>query len=298
MVACSENPASPKSRGISPKLNINKGFKVQIKEGNEYSLVVNSELERYNKHGAPIKKYKHQTDVSATVIGGILKTTKRHGTLTNVSLSRSTLIDEVPDSVDMMPVLGIATGEYDSNYDETQLDDSGHVSRIVGTSTTQGYPVDRVTVYSNDAIVVKVYMQWEPISGGFAMTSQIQKTFTSDGTLVAIVSSTPDYSTLEQQYERSLPYQVAKSIQYGAYKVLCALGPSVAYASTTSIVRPAAPWLFGCGGKIALFAGETFVLGVATAVEITNPWLSAAYVVGWGLWTHALHDMLHCLKHQ
>lgn len=295
LVGCSENPSSPQAGKLVPLLNSAKTPNVEIKEGNEYSVVVNSEIELYDKHGTRIKKYKHKSDVHTKVVDGRLVSTRRRGLLENASLSFSSSFDEVPDSVDMMPVLGVATAEYASSYNDTQSDGEGNSTRIAGTSCTSGYPVNLVNAYLNDTLLAKVSMVWQTVSGGFTMATQTQNSYSTNGSIVAIIRSTPDYSTITIQAERSLPYRLAKSVQSGLNRAMCALGPSVAYASTNFVHSPA-PVMFGCGVEVAVFAGETFALGVGTAVVGTNPWAIGAYLVGWGLWTHSLHAMMKCLK--
>jgi hypothetical protein len=297
LIGCSENPSSPKPGAVTPQLNSAKSPKLEIKEGNRYSIVVNSDIELYDKTGKLTKKLKHTANVESEVIDGKLVATKHHGFMKNASMSMNSFDDPVPDSIDMMPVLGVATDEYASSYDDTESDGEGHNSAIVGTSSTSGYPVNLVNAYSNDTLVAKVSMVWQPVSGGFSMSTQIQKAYDKEGNMVVLVWSTPDYSTITIQEERSIPFRFARSIESGLHQLACALGPSVAYAATTSGLRVRAPVMFGCGFRIALFAGETFVLGAgAASVPITGGLGISVFLVGWGLWTASLHDMLHCLR--
>jgi hypothetical protein len=297
LIGCSENPSSPKPGAVSPQLNSAKPPKLELKEGNRYSLVVNSDIELYDKKGKLTKKLKHTANVDAEVIDGRLAASVHRGFMTNVSMSTNSFQDPVPDSINMMPVLGVATDEYASTYNDTESDGEGHNSAIVGTSSTSGYPVNLVNAYLNDTLVAKVSMVWQPVTGGFSMATQIQKAYDPEGNMVALVWSTPDYSTITIQEQRSIPFRFARSIETGLERVACALGPSVAYAGTTSGMHVPAPMMYSCGYRITLFAGETFVLGGGAAtIEITGPVGVAIFLTGWGLWTAALHDMLHCLR--
>lgn len=295
LASCAE-PAAPNNGKIGPKLNTDKIPKLELREGNKYGVTVNTDVEIYDKQGNVARKLKQKTEVQAEVVDGVLVPIKRHGGARNASLKTSSLMfdeEEIPDSIDMMPVLAITTNEYASSYSDTEEDSVGNTTSLVGSSSGSGNPVNLVNTYRNDTLVLKVSMVWQTVTGGYAMSSQIQKLYTPTGSIGAIVWSNPDFSTITVQEERSVAYRIAKSVKKAAGRAICALGPSVAYAATTTVHTSVT---FACGSQIAVFAGETFVMGVASSIILENPWAIRAYYVGWGLWAHSLHEMLHCLR--
>jgi hypothetical protein len=192
------------------------------------------------------------------------------------------------DSANPTALLGSTNGSLRYNYADTTYDSDGNMFEYYAWAASGDSPPTNFWAYKNGVMIGTYQAQWDSVSGGYILGSQVLTSY-ENGSAVGTVSSTVSsdgsstHGTIYQtkgQVIRKRAWQYAK---LGVDKVVCWLGPKVAYAMDDP-----------CWGEAADWAGETFVLGAATyeGYAFLNPY---AYFAGWGLWTRSTIKLGQCL---
>lgn len=281
----------------------------RLNEGTEFEVAVNSDIAIYDKTGHATKKYKHKTRVRAKIVNGIAlarSSRDRYGAVysqksprppaKHVGYSIATVEQEVPDSINFMPILGAAEGDLPTAIDNSS-DSAGIVVHTEGYSAFSGQPVTNVKTYQNDTVRLTVKLTWAPVSGGFLLTEQRQKAYADDGSMAYIIS-TPDTTTMTISWEPAGVDVFLAALGKGVHRAACMALPSVAYAAVTAgtPVSPAHLASTGCGWSVAEFVWSTIGLGVASFSSLVAIGAILLYLGGWAFWTRSLYTMLQCFK--
>lgn len=191
------------------------------------------------------------------------------------------------------PVVALETDALWSDYDETFVDSaSGSLIHIIARGPGNGSPVDNVWVWVDGQPRVRMNWVWRPAVGGWTLYRQtitgLPYNYEPTIRIVSVVNSSNNIYA-SNGFGARLGSVSATALD----KIACWLGPKVAYANIAA-----------CWHQAAIFAGETFGLGVGTVLLVPNlpafinPWAIGAYFTGWGLWTDSLYSLLDCLDRQ
>lgn len=129
-------------------------------------------------------------------------------------------------------------------------------------------------------------MTWSATNGGYLLEHQTLTGY-AGGSAVSVIQSTVEGSTIQLVQQPGTFMRFARNAHSAAAKAACLLLPTVAEAALT-----------GCWVEGAVWTGETLVLGVATVTPLMTLPAIGAYLMGWGLWTHATVQLGRCLGHR
>jgi hypothetical protein len=191
------------------------------------------------------------------------------------------------DSANPTALLGSTGGSLGYNYADTTYDSNGNMFEYYAWAASGDSPPTNFWAYKNGALIGTYDAEWNPVTGGYVLASQTLASY-KNGSTAGTVSSTVSSAgpttgeTIYQTRGQVIRRKVQQYAQLGFDKLVCWLGPKVAYAAD------------GCWTEAGLFAGETFTLGAATyeGYAFLNPY---AYFAGWATWTHSTISLAKCL---
>lgn len=278
LCGCVETPVNPVvDDRLSPKL--------RLTQGTSFDVDVTTDITTFTPDGKVRKKYKHKATVEATVVDGIAYGKVKRTTLSDAAFRGMATPEEVPDSINLTPVLGLADGELSDYYNDTVHDNNGNYVLITGSGAEEGQPVSHVTAYHEGQLIGTTEMNWSAVSGGYLLNTQTL-TERSGSSVLAIMESTVDESTIQIVQGPTAISRFAASLKSTAKAVGCALLPPAAQAMVV-----------GCFWEGVDLAAATVGIGFASAATgIVTPGAIAVYLMGWAGWTRALYVFLKCMS--
>lgn len=257
--------------------------KLDISRASAFNATIASTVTVYGE-GGKVQQSKLSQQVRANFKNGMARAT--------ASGPKSFAVDGAvtSDGIVVAPVVAMVDGSESWDYDVTTVDSVGNVIRLIATGPEDGSPVTDAYAYVNGQLAKSYHSVWTPVYGGYVLSSQSLDSYTSGGAISGSIDSRIETSGVPQITSRDIGAKFAAFSRTTFDKVACALAPESAYAA------PA------CTYEVVKFSGETIGLGIATAIF---PWGAATavvaaagtgYVMGFGLWTAGLHDMLACIN--
>lgn len=290
MAACSE-PVSTAQNPPPFRLS-----ELKFIQGTSFSVDVESDVTLFDKKGNPTRKYKHSATVEAHIVGGLAVGKAKRSSIHDAAFRTmqfpigSDVVpidsDVVPDSINLTPVVGVANGDLNGSSSDFITDSNNNSIYIVATSPSENYPVTEVNGYLNGELVATTEMSWTPVSGGYILSEQTE-TERAGGSVVSVIHSTVEQSTVQFVSEPGMSSRFAAALSSSAQKAVCLLLPTPAYA--TSRVR--CFWEgFDLGASIVGIGFGSAAGGFVSPVAI------GVYLLGWGVYTRSLYVYLKCLR--
>jgi hypothetical protein len=266
-----------------------------------FTATIANHITLYNKSGKA-QVFNESQDVNVNFKSGVGRATPKPRAKSVVS-STTAPNGVTPDGVVVAPVLALATGAEPDNYDEIMVDSVGNVVHLIATGATgTTTPVTDSYAYTNGVLTNWNHSIWSTASGGYVLSYQAIRGYSTTGALVGeVISAITTTTSPPRTFTSKAPFGAKIAALSTLKRIACALSPTVAYAAT---VR--------CLGPTLRFAGETVAVVGTIAAIAAIPEISATFTIAqqtaatataggfflWGaaLWTDGLHGMLDCFN--